>query len=212
MASVGVAATSLVLASCSSDAARTAAAGAPDGSVRKDGGPVEALEAGPVDSGAPPPAPSCADYCGLVMESCTGEHAQYADAKECLAFCALMPEGTAGDTDRSSLACREVYAGTPALTDAVTYCPAAGPFGGGICGDRCTSFCQLAMAVCGPTPYGSYADCASACVTFAFKDAGEGPSGPESGDSLNCRLYHLRDAIRGGAGCAEIVADSGACR
>ncbi len=94
----------------------------------------------------------------------------------------------------------------------------------GLCGDRCTAFCQLAVATCTPSgtsaPYASYPDCATSCAGYAYKDGGvdgggEAPSGPTSGDTLNCRLYQLREVVRDGTtmqGCADIGADSGACK
>ena len=36
--------------------------------------------------------------------------------------------------------------------------------------------------------------------------------GPKSGDTLNCRLYHLRQVVLGQKGCGDLGADSGACR
>lgn len=199
---------------------------APDAGLRRDGGPVAPPDATPSDAApAPPPVPSCEKYCELVMKSCAGHQAQYASNDECLAFCRRFPEGKPGEQDTSTLACRAFYAGSPAKTDPGKYCVAAGPFGGGTCGDRCTAFCQLAVAACDPdagatgssAPYASYPDCATACAEYTYRDAGadgggDTPGGPTSGDTLNCRLYQLRQVYRSGSGCPDVGADSGACR
>ena len=196
---------------------------AEDGGIRRDGGIVEPGEGGgSADAGAPPgPSPSCEKYCGLVTQHCVDEHAQYESEKSCLALCGLLPPGDPGDQASHSLACRQYFAGTPAQTSADTYCLAAGPFGGGSCGDRCTAFCQLTLAACAPdkdaAPYATYPDCATACAGFTFRDAGadgggEGPDGPSAGDTLNCRLYQLRQALAEPARCADLAVDSGACR
>src|SRR5207244_4046050 len=100
-----------------------------------------------------------------------------------------------GDQKTNSVACRQAYAGTPSATDSMKYCPAAGPFGGGLCDDRCTSFCQLTLAVCSPeaglAPYPSYGECRTACGGFMLLDGGadggdgggDGLYGPKSGDT-----------------------------
>jgi hypothetical protein len=212
-----------VVAACGSAADTSSAdAGGSDASTKKDAAPVEPPEAGTYDGSPPPgPPPSCTKYCDLVMRSCTGENAQYASEQECMAFCKVLPLGNAGEQDTNSVACRQLYAGSPARTDAVKYCLAAGPFGGGVCDDRCTSFCQITLATCSPeagaAPYPSYADCRTVCEAFAFRDGGadgggEGIEGPTSGNTLNCRLYHLREAVAARQACADLGADSGACR
>ena len=154
------------------------------------------------------------------LSACNDVHAQYGSRSECLEFCARLPPGDAGDKAADTVACRQFYAGGPARTDALSYCLAAGPFGGTVCGDRCPVFCELAISSCPPTgnaaPFASYPDCQSACIGFKYRDdadgGGERPDGPTSGATLNCRLYHLRSAVHDGSGCAELGVDSGACR
>lgn len=211
----------LAVAACSTSTSDATPA-AEDASSRKDGDPVAPAEAGAYDAGtAPGPEPSCAKYCDLVMESCDGAEAQYASRTECLEICARLPAGDAGDIEQNTVACRQYYAGSPARANAGGYCLAAGPFGGGVCGDRCIAFCGLALGACspdaGPAPYGSYPDCQTACAGYPYTGAtedggGEPPNGPEDGNTLNCRLYHLRGAIHDGTSCADLGADSGACR
>jgi hypothetical protein len=210
-----------VVAACSSTASVETSPDA-DAGPRREGGLVQEPEAGAYDAGAPSgPEPSCTEYCDLVMASCKGEQAQFGSRGECLEICGRLPAGEAGDKQSNTVACRQYYAGSPARTDAPSYCFAAGPFGGGVCGDRCTAFCGLALSACSPSapnaPYASYPDCQTACAGYGYRDAGvdgggEPAAGPESGDTLNCRLFQVRSAVLDGKGCANIGPDSGACR
>jgi len=208
---------------CSSTTAEPRGGLEEDAATRVDGGLVDLPPPGAKDA-APPrgPEPSCTAYCGRVMDSCTADHAQYRSHDECLAMCALLPPGKGGETEGNTLACREYYAGTPARTDAPSYCASAGPFGGRNCGDRCTAFCQLTLAACSPdagkAPYRTYGDCQADCAEFAYEwaDAGDAggddPYGPSTGDTLNCRLFHLREAVADRARCADLAANSATCR
>lgn len=212
----------LIVGACSSTASSDVSPSMEDSGPRKDGGLVNPADGGSYDSGTPPgPEPSCAKYCDLVMESCADDQAQYTSRAECLELCARLPAGDAGDIESNTVACRQYYAGSPARTNAGGYCLAAGPFGGGVCGDRCIAFCALTLGACSPdaaaAPYTSYPECQTACAGYAYKDGGadgggEPPDGPTSGDTLNCRLYHVRGAVHDGTGCTDLGADSGACR
>lgn len=192
-----------------------------DASLRRDGAPAEALDGSSLDDAAAAPPPSCERYCATVTASCEGSSAQYASVEECMAFCEHFQQGKSGETDTNTLACRQYYAGSPSMTDALAYCLAAGPFGGGVCGDRCTAFCQLTQAVCGVgeplSPYASMPECATACAGFELRDAGadgggEGPDGPDAGDSLNCRFKALRAALTDRSACSDLADDSARCK
>jgi hypothetical protein len=212
----------VLVAACSSTADSVRAPAGEEAGTRRDGGLVQPADGGTFDAGSPPgPEPTCAGYCDLVMDSCKDAQAQYASRDECLSLCAQLPAGDAGDKETNSVACRQYYAGSPARTDAPGYCLAAGPFGGGVCGDRCTAFCGLAIGACAPSapaaPYAGYPDCQTACASYPYRDGGvdgggEPPHGPETGDTLNCRLFHVRSAVVDGTGCANVGPDSGACR
>ena len=212
----------LAVGACSSSESAGSSFTAEDSGPRKDGGLVGPADGGTYDSGTTPgPEPSCTKYCDLVMDSCAGDQAQYASRAECLEMCARLPAGDAGDIESNTVACRQYYAGSPARTNAGGYCLAAGPFGGGVCGDRCTAFCGLTLGACSPdaavAPYGSYPDCQTACAGYSYGDGGvdgggEPPNGPTSGDTLNCRLFHARGAVRDSAECGNLGPDSGACR
>lgn len=208
----------LLVAACSSTASSFAPSPEEAG-LRREGGTVGPADAGAFDGASPEgPAPSCEKYCDLVMESCTGNEAQYASRGECMEICARLPAGDSGDKESNTVACRQYYAGSPARTNAGTYCLPAGPFGGGVCGlDRCIAFCGLTLGACSPdagtAPYGSYSECQTACTGYVYKDGGgESPTGPKTGDTLNCRLYHARRAVHDGSGCVDVGPDSGSCR
>ncbi len=190
--------------------------------LRRDAAPVEPTEAGaPLDSGVTP-APTCASYCDLVMASCKGANAQYATTEDCLAFCTHLPLSRDGDVKEApSVACRQYWADGPARTSPETYCLAAGPFGGNMCGDRCTAFCTVLLSACSPDggdkAYGNQPECATACADFAYRDGGvdgggEGPEGPDAGDTLNCRLYWLREATKSSASCALLRPPGEVCK
>jgi hypothetical protein len=203
------------------DTTATAPAPLDDAAIRRDVGPVEPpmSDAGADASGSSGPSPSCASYCSAVMNNCTGSLAQYASYDECATFCAALPLGSAGEDETPTVACRQYYAGSPAQIDPMTYCASAGPWGGGVCGDRCTAFCRGLVTFCspdaGPAPYASYPDCATACAAFPYAEGGDaggaGLDGPETGNSLNCRLFHLRGAVHDPAVCADLAPDGGPC-
>lgn len=220
-----VAAAGTSIGGCGGSVPETTAAVADAASVRRDATPVDPKEAGPaVDAGMRPP-PSCAKYCALVMANCKDESAQYASTDDCLAFCEHLPlEQPAREADEKeapSVACRQYWADGPALTSPQKYCLAAGPFGGNVCGDRCTAFCGVLLSTCSPdggvVAYESQPDCATACAGFTYKDdvadgGGEAPSGPQQGDTLNCRLYWLREATKDPQKCAVLGPQNDGCR
>ena len=230
-ATTSLAAVGLALSACSSQTAgpdpRVSEVDE-DGGVRRDGGPVAVPDASSADAGEDLRNPSCSTYCNLVMDACTGANAQYRSRTECIRFCALFETGTASETDTNTLGCRQYYAGTPSKSNADSYCNAAGPYGGNVCGDRCTAFCQMVTTVCSveagappnDVPYPSYPDCQTACSGIAYTDGGTADGGydgsdafgPESGDTLNCRLFHFREAVVSGMGCGDLGTSSNVCR
>jgi len=192
---------------------------------RDSGSLVEPTEAGaPLDGGVGD-TPSCDKYCSLVMANCTGANEQYASMDECLAFCGHLPltqpSRSADEKEAASVACRQYWADSPARTSPDKVCLAAGPFGGNVCGDRCTAFCEVVLDTCTPsnggTPaYSTLPECASDCANFSYRDAGvdgggEGPSNPGSNDTLNCRLFQLRAAVLTPSKCSTLHPDGGAC-
>src|SRR5688500_7453415 len=155
-----------------------------------DSGPP--VDAGGVDSG-PPAMPTCGSYCEAILANCTEGNAQYApnDMATCVGFCSTnagWPEGTSGMTSGTTIGCREYHAGAAAM-DPGLHCPHAGQSGADTCGTWCENYCQLAIDNCeGPrTLYPDVATCMAACP--AIPD--DGMPGATSGNTIQCRIYHL---------------------
>jgi hypothetical protein len=135
---------------------------------------------------------SCDGYCTLVMQNCTGGNAEYTDLNTCKAMCANFAVGDAGDQGGDTLACRSYHAGAAAGNPSL-HCRHAGPTGGGVCGtSACTGWCELDRAQC-PSIYASQSDCETTCAKFPVNgDAGD--IALVSGNTFNCRIYHLEAA------------------
>jgi hypothetical protein len=161
--------------------------------------PTFGEEAGAGDAA---PATPCQAYCNAVVKNCPST--EYNDVPTCLALCGAFDPGQATDTSQDSLGCRAHYAAL-AATDK-TNCRAAGPLGGGVCGqDLCATFCALDTFVCVGmnTEFdGGEVGCESACVgnfdTYVT-DAGVNDLTLSTGNTLNCRIWHLEAAVGGGA-------------
>ena len=147
----------------------------------------------PVDGGSDAgDSPTCADYCMTVTTNCTGDNAQYTDMAACMTYCETnggWEAGTLADTSGNTIGCRLYHAGAPAVSDAVVHCPHAGPSGGNTCGTWCDNYCQLALDNCmgGNSIWPDMAACAAACEGFDVT----GTPGATSGDTVQCRIYHL---------------------
>jgi hypothetical protein len=166
--------------------------------------PAPEAEAGAVGAGGTDTEPEtpCQQYCRVITEACLGDDAQYTDLDACLAACPLFPEGTVGDTVGNSLNCRLTQA-LRASSEPVTYCTWAGPGGDGQCGSNCEGFCQLMTESCtaattsGDSDYfASTEQCLSTCASLPSA----GPycatsKSVTSGNSLECRLYHVSAGI-----------------
>lgn len=163
------------------------------------------------EGGTTPHTVSCAAYCDEIQTVCTGGNAQYAltdphrdppfSAKQqCLNMCAAMTLGTYND-GKDSVGCRMYHADNAKKEDPATHCAHAGPYGGGVCGDWCGAFCNLATKLCttangNPQQWASAQDCLSACQKYPYQvDAGE--FDPNDLNHLNCFQYHLREAYTG---------------
>jgi hypothetical protein len=151
---------------------------------------------------APAPAPprgACDQYCDLVTKNCTGANAEYLSRDICMKMCPAFEIGVAtADTGSGTLGCRMFHAAAAELAPA-EHCRAAGPLGGRRCGkDPCEPFCALAVTYCTPPkspPYpGGIADCKAACKGYPYLVADAGDTTLESGNTLNCRLWHLETA------------------
>jgi hypothetical protein len=113
-------------------------------------------------------------------------------------MCAGLDPGVAGETSGDTLACRASQA-AQAAADPATYCRQAGPLGSGSCAKPCGPFCQRASSTCEPLglfPYmGGVAECVTTCQGWPYlMGPNEGDLVFLSGDTLNCRVYHLEVA------------------
>ena len=155
------------------------------------------------DAGSPPGHDLLCDaFCARVVATCV---TPYNDSATCNAVCKLLPEGAPGERSTNSIHCRSDPLAPDAGTVSITHaCWGAAPTGGGYCGDRCESFCALAMNRCHapfPEPFSSDEDCLTTCRRFEVD-----PSWDEYSDypatEMNCRQFHLLEAFRPGADVA----------
>ncbi len=134
----------------------------------------------------------CDLYCNAITSNCTGANQQYADLASCEQTCktgAKWPAGQVGDTSGDSLACRYTQANSAALAPA-TFCTAAGPAGGNICGTWCDGYCDLMLNSC-VGAYATVGDCHTACGAFPTS----GVLGNTVGDTLQCRLTYAEQVV-----------------
>jgi len=134
----------------------------------------------------------CENYCYTAFrDGCTGQN-NYTDVNQCMAFCAEFPKGTFADTSGNTVECRTYHWGVASTSaaNALTHCTHGTPSGGGgVCGSYCEVYCQLANSSCTGTLalYQTTSDCTTACNKIATT----GNPGDTSGDSIQCRIYHL---------------------
>jgi len=146
----------------------------------------------------PPPdtvANPCDEYCDAVTANCTGDLAPYVDRAQCSKACALMDRGAEQD-GANTIGCRLAHA---RIGKSASECSKASAFGGGACGDTCATFCALVDKQCiqapiANKPYGDVGACIETCndpdPLLAYQPGGiDGRTA--SGETLNCRMYHL---------------------
>jgi hypothetical protein len=112
------------------------------------------------------------------------------DATTCNSYCtsvAAWPVGMTGDTTGNTIGCRLYHAGA-AAADPVLHCPHAGPTGGNTCGSWCDNYCQLMAKNC--TGSNAVYDAAT-CMTKCALIPTSGHVNDTTGDSVQCRIYHL---------------------
>jgi hypothetical protein len=156
----------------------------------------------------------CTTYCNLINQHCGfapgGSHnvnGEYLDTDVCLRTCsASYNNWTQSSTpdDISTFQCRLNAA-------ASNSCANAGPLGGTSCvqsaTDPCTTFCTIEVPLCldaGIVEYSSFDACMSYCGTtrngwYVVPDGGTGDlvshEEPTGDDTLNCRFWHLENAL-----------------
>lgn len=164
------------------------------------------------DAGASVDPLTCANYCAVIMQNCKQGNLEYLSNDVCLKMCSYFPKGQlypqSSEPDNiDSLGCRLWHANT-AATHPEVHCRHAGPLGADLCGGPCGPFCGLDWHFCtddnGINVYaGQVMGCQRACsgdggMAYA-EDSGDlaysdlAPMG--TGDTLNCRLWHLETAM-----------------
>jgi hypothetical protein len=161
---------------------------------------------------------SCESYCTQIMDACQGENAQYNSMASCLGTCSHFDVGSDGDTKEPTLGCRIYHAGVAAMpNNAKDHCPHAGPSGGGSCGTPCEAFCKVALGACtgNNVQYATADECNTECAKFTADPANTYDAADTSGDTFNCRMYHLTvaatDDTSASAHCSHIPAGSPVC-
>jgi hypothetical protein len=181
---------------------------------------------------------TCMTYCATIQMACTGANQQYASSAECVTACNYF--STADADTGNTLLCHNEHANNAKATPN-PHCWHAGPYGWGVCGAQCDDFCNLATNYCvpdagflpdsGAPPYATLSDCKTACAMFAevadsstnivVSDGGDAASsynsmGPGSGNTLDCREWHLGNALQSTTlqqvHCPHPGADSGPCQ
>jgi hypothetical protein len=158
---------------------------------------------------------TCPNYCTSIAQTCTGQNAQYPNDNNvtCLTMCAAMEAGTPGVGGADTVACRalSVANAEDETSDAAVFndCVNGGVSAANCPADQCTAFCTLDLALCGAalTGYeGGVPDCVQACQTWgsAFAPPLILPNPPyESGNTLECRTYHLELSQSGLSGALQ---------
>jgi hypothetical protein len=161
-------------------------------------------------------APTCADYCKKITASCTQSNAQYTDEATCNTWCTKnygWAAGLATDGSGDTIGCRTNHAVLAAGAPAV-HCPHAGPSGGNTCGLWCEVYCDLALRNCtgGNQLYVDKPACMTACGSFTTN----GLPNAQSGNNVQCRIYHLglagTDAASATTHCPHGATNSSVCQ
>jgi hypothetical protein len=211
--------------SSSSSSGGSSSGGMKDGGDAGEGGIVEAGEAAPPATCASYCALIETTCTGANAQYAA---ADAGGTTECMNACQYWDQGDA-DNGQNSLQCRYHHTLNALAVDAGglglganPHCWHAGPYGWGVCGTQCADFCQLAVDYCSPAagfdaaapPYAALADCLGACPNFAPAldagnaivapdgSAGSGSytgAGPTSGNTRDCREYHLGAALQSSA-------------
>ena len=151
---------------------------------------------------------SCDNLCDAITAYCFASNEQIGSKANCVSACKGLPVGTLGDT-ADTIGCRQQEA-YQAHSVPEKGCAPAGPFGGGICGERCASFCRTIVSACNGAPYANVAACMTDCGSkYAFA-ADAGAEYTTTGNTLNCRERVLLDILNTGApGTATACANAG---
>jgi hypothetical protein len=132
-------------------------------------------------------SPECEKYCNLVMKGCTDAFAAYPDRTTCIKTCDALPSGEVSQDN--SYECRTEQAQLAVNGgEQDSECPAAGPFGNGVCGTACEALCTLLDKNCADKQVG-IGDCVAACGGIRA-DGVFDLSKLTSGDDVECRVAY----------------------
>jgi hypothetical protein len=189
---VGLAA---VVVGCSSTTTKQEAP-LPDGGAGSSGETGGAGSSGETGGTGGSDEASCATYCDALEANCTGEFAQFVSRTTCLEYCKLLPVGSSSDEIGNTMHCRLNQAELAGNTaEPGQHCAEAGPGGHGICGSNCEAYCVVLEQACEPVFQDEFLgrpDCNSKCGEIP--DVERFQTGIDSGNSVQCRLWHLSAA------------------
>ena len=138
---------------------------------------------------------NCRNYCTAIQAACvSGSNAQYKSDLSCMNSCPAFAPGSFNDASINTLGCRFNHA-LQAATNPDQHCAAAGPSGGGVCGNNCNAYCSMMLTIC-PTVFEDQATCETACQSMTGVDI-TSYHAPASGNNLQCRIYHVTFAAEG---------------
>lgn len=150
---------------------------------------------------------NCTNYCNTIMAKCVANDSDdggptvnnqvYKDNQTCLDMCAFIPL-TGPDSINSRLAeldnLQDVGAHNAADRHGICLLSGAFACSGGANTACCEDFCTLDEKICATLPpYQNHADCLAKCQTYP--SAFTGPFVGSTGDNLQCRHYHLENAV-----------------
>ena len=176
--------------------------------------PDASTEAGAVADSDPL---TCANYCKVVSQNCSGEFVEYLPSEvgaagatdPCMYLCTNYlsrnlgtyapptgPEPVAEMGQPGTLSCRLWHAHAAGSTKhPEIHCRHAGPLGSELCGDPCASFCNLDFSYCvddnSVPAYSSQAQCQSACTDMV------GTTAPDAGFVYDQTIGDLVDDAGG---------------
>lgn len=172
---------------------------------------LHCAHAGPSGGGA------CGNWadvlCRQVTQSCTGDNKQFDSQGECSGLMSDVPAtGAFGDLNGDTIQCRATH--MQVATGDQAHCDHAGFSGANVCGNWCDVYCRDIQAYCtgGNQQYADAATCQTACGGFATT----GNVGDLTGNTVQCRLEHLKYADGAGAAThcphAGQASAAGACQ
>jgi hypothetical protein len=147
--------------------------------------------------------PTCREFCAEYVDVCAPFNAFLGRTEWCGEFCSTHAAWSAGTRDEesgNSIACRIYHTGAaleaPDEAGRAFHCGHAGETGGNICGTWCANYCGLAMSICSGefALFADFEECVTECQTLPD----DGTIGDTTGNSVQCRMYHLGAAAESG--------------